>query len=146
MRQVIDFNENEVELRDKLVGLLKSRDITPTAQRIEVGAVLFAAPQHLSAEQILDKVRAKGLRISKATIYNTLNLFATEGLVREVNVDPSRTFYDSTIHGHHHFYNSDTGELIDIPEDGITFVRLPDLPEGTVADEVEVVIRLKNKA
>lgn len=146
MRQVIDFRENEAELREKLVGVLKSRGVTPTAQRIEVGAVLFAAPQHLSAEQILDRVRANGLRISKATIYNTLNLFVTEGLVREVNVDPSRTFYDSTTHSHHHFYNADTGELIDIPANGIVFAQLPEFPEGTVADEVEVVIRLKNKA
>ena len=140
------LSENELALRDKLAGLLKSRGVTPTAQRIEVSAVLFAVPQHLSAEQILEKVRANGLRVSKATIYNTLNLFVTEGLVREVNVDPSRTFYDSTIHSHHHFYNSDTGELIDIPPNGIVFAQLPELPEGTVADDVEVVIRLKNKA
>ncbi len=81
--------------------------------------------------------------MSKATVYNTLNLFAERGLIRELNVDPIRKFYDSTTHPHHHFYNVDTGELSDVPDDQVAFVQLPELPEGTECESVEVLIRVR---
>lgn len=120
--------------------------MTPTSQRVEIGSVLLARAQHLSAEQILVEVRRQGLRVSKATVYNTLNMFVEQGLVREVNVDPTRTFYDSTTHPHHHFFNSDTGELTDIPPDSIVFEHMPVLPHGTVQEGIDVVIRLRNES
>ena len=82
--------------------------------------VILSKPQHLSAEQIIAGIRARGSRVSKATVYNTLNLFCERGLLRTVEVDPTRQYYDSTIGAHHHFYNVDTGELTDIPVDAIT--------------------------
>ncbi|MDH3640947.1 MAG: transcriptional repressor [Gammaproteobacteria bacterium] len=143
---MLDSTKNPILLRDEICELLRSRGVTPTSQRIEIGSVLLAQPQHLSAEQILAEVRRHGLRVSKATIYNTLNLFVRQGLVREVNVDPTRTFYDSTTHPHHHFFNADTGELIDIPPNSVVFEQMPVLPEGTVQDRVDVVIRLRNES
>jgi Fur family transcriptional regulator, iron response regulator len=124
--------------------LLEAHDILPTTQRLQIAQLLFSAPQHLSADQVLKELRRTGSRVSKATVYNTLNLFAQKGLVREVVVDPSKVFYDSNAEPHHHFYNEDTGSLSDFPASAITFASLPELPEGTVADGVEVVVKLRN--
>lgn len=129
----------------ELEGLLRSKGVSPTSQRMQVGKILFERPQHICAEDILNKVREAGYRVSKATVYNTLNLFVARGLIRELNVDPTRMFYDSTTHTHHHFYNVDTGTVMDIPSDQINFSVMPKLPEGTVAESVEVTIRIRNK-
>ena len=115
--------------------------ILPTAQRLEVAGILLAKPQHLSAEQIIDRLRIDGSGVSKATVYNTLNLFRERGLVNECLVDPERRFYDSTTEPHHHFYNMDTGELTDIPQQNIQISGLPDLPEDFHLDGIEVVIK-----
>ncbi len=106
---------------------------------------MLATPQHMSADQILGELRTAGSRVSKATVYNTLNLFARHGLVREVSVDSTRQFFDSTIHPHHHFYNIDTGKLTDIGIDELEFSQLPELPSGTEAQDVEVIVRVRNK-
>ena len=142
--QVLDLENNEV-LRARVVGLFEHAAIAVTPQRVEIGAVLFAKPQHLSAEQVLSAVRAVGSNVSKATVYNTLNLFVSKGLVREMNIDPGRLCYDSTTSPHYHFYNVDTGELSDLPPDAVELRRLPGLPPGTVADGIEILIRLRNR-
>jgi Fur family iron response transcriptional regulator len=103
----------------------------PTPQRVEIAAILLERPQHLSAEHIIEKLKDAGSCVSKATVYNTLNLFSERGLVKEVMVDPVRKFYDSTTHPHHHFYNVDSGQLSDIPDEQVMFQGLPELPEGT---------------
>lgn len=125
-------------------ALLRTHGITPTRQRIEIASALFAQPQHLSAEQILALVNCERHRVSKATIYNTLGLFASKGLIREVIIDPAKVFYDPTTSPHHHFYNMDTGVLMDIDADAVALHKLPDLPPGTVAEGVDVVIRVRN--
>ena len=124
---------------------LKAHGVLPTSQRVQIASVLLDRPQHLSADQILDRLRAAGSRVSKATVYNTLHLFSEKRLVRELNVDPSRKFFDSTTHSHHHFYNVDTGELHDIPADQVAIMGLPPLPEGTEQESVEVLIRVRAK-
>lgn len=131
--------------KDDVSALMAEHDITPTPQRVEIAQVLFAQPQHLSAEQVLTKVNEGGVPVSKATVYNTLGLFARKGLIREVIVDPAKVFYDSTIVPHHHFYNVDTGGLIDIDADTVELKRLPDLPEGTTAAGVNVIIRVRTQ-
>ena len=123
--------------------LFEQHGILPTPQRIEVAEILLERPQHLSAEQIIDRLRDAGSSVSKATVYNTLNLFAQRGVVRECMVDPVRKFYDSATHPHHHFYNVDTGELHDIPDEQVRFSELPDLPAGTESESVEVLIRIR---
>ena len=107
--------------------------------------LMLAEPRHLSADKILADLRKVGSRISKATVYNTLNLFTRHKLIREVSVDSERQFFDSTTEPHHHFYNVDTGELIDIGLGELEFSRLPDLPPGTEAQDIEVVVRVRNK-
>lgn len=130
--------------RADVLALFDRHGVLPTSQRLEVAEVLLGRPQHLSADQILERLKDAGSRVSKATVYNTLNLFCDRGLVREVMVDPVRKFYDSTTHSHHHFYNLDTGELSDIPDDAVRFSELPALPEGTATESVEVLIRVRN--
>ena len=94
-----------------IVGMLKESGVLPTQQRLMIARVLFERPQHFSADQIMGQVNRGRDHVSKATIYNTLGLFASKGLIREVIVDPSRVFYDPNTSDHHHFYNVDTGEL-----------------------------------
>jgi Fur family iron response transcriptional regulator len=131
--------------RDDIVQLLSGRGVLPTPQRVDVALVILSKPQHLSAEQVIAGIRASGSRVSKATVYNTLNLFCERGLLRTVEVDPTRQFYDSTIEAHHHFYNVDTGELIDIPTGAVTLNVNTALPPGTTQAGVDVVIRVRGE-
>lgn len=131
------------QYRSDIIERLKGAGVTPTQQRVEIAAILFARDQHMSADQVLALVNDAGSSVSKATVYNTLGLFAEKGLVREVIVDPTKVFYDSNISNHHHFYNADTGHLMDIDPLSIQISDLPALPEGTVAEGVDVIIRIR---
>lgn len=133
-----------VNARSDVIDLMRSHGITPTQQRVEIAQALFARPQHLSAEQVLALVNRERHVVSKATIYNTLGLFAAKGLVREIIIDPTKVFYDPTTRPHHHFYNVDSGELMDIDAASVALSSLPELPAGTVAEGVDVVIRIRN--
>ena len=119
--------------------------IRPTAQRVRIAALLLSAPQHLSAEQILAQLRSLGARVSKATVYNTLNLFATHGLIRQLSVDGSRAWFDSNVDPHYHFHDLETGALTDVPVPAVEFSRLPPAPPGTEVAGVDLVIRLRRK-
>jgi len=137
-------NPSLSEDREQAVRTLASCGITPTAQRVEIARILLARPQHLSAEQVLCVLKQGKLAVSKATVYNTLGLFAAKGLVREVIVDPSKVFYDSNCSDHHHFYDVDTCTLTDVEAREIALGSLPDLPEGKVIDRVDVIVRVRS--
>ena len=130
--------------QEKIIALLRQHDVTPTAQRVEIAQLLFSRGEHLSADQVLTLVNQDAHRASKATIYNTLGLLASKGMIRELNLDPTRVFYDPNTHPHHHFYNVDTGVLTDIDASDITLGTLPRLPKDTIVDSVDVVIRVRN--
>jgi len=129
--------------RIDILDLFDRHGILPTPQRVEVAEVLLVRPQHMSAEQIIDRLHQLGSSVSKATVYNTLNLFGERGIVKEVMADPIRKFYDSSTHSHHHFYNVDTGELTDIADDEVGVENLPAIPSGTQQVGVEVLIRVR---
>lgn len=95
----------------------------------------------MSAEQVLAAVNQSD-EVSKATVYNTLGLFAKQGLVREIIVDPSKVFYDSNLSKHHHLYYSDTGELEDIASEHVKISKLPELPSDIQIEDVDVIIRV----
>jgi Fur family iron response transcriptional regulator len=120
--------------------------IRPTAQRVRIASLLLSEPQHLSAEQILASLRASGARVSKATVYNTLNLFASHGLIRQLSVDGTRAWFDSNVDAHYHFHDLTSGALIDVPVPDVEFSRLPPPPPGTEVDGIDLVIRLRKKA
>jgi Fur family transcriptional regulator, iron response regulator len=131
-------------LRSEILTKFETHGILRTPQRLEVAEVLLQKPQHLSADQIIEELRAKGSKVSKATVYNSLNLFGERGLVKECLVDPERRFYDSTTSSHHHFYNADTGELSDLPPDTVQVFGLPELPAGTEMESAELIVRIRN--
>ncbi len=131
------------ENRANMSALLRRHAITPTHQRIQIAQVLFERCEHLSAEQIIGYVNARYAETSKATVYNTLKLFLGKKLIRAIIVDPERIVYDPNITPHHHFYDVVTGSLTDIPVDAIHIGQLPPLPEGRVADGVDVIIRTR---
>ena len=130
--------------RENLVRLLRDHDIIPTHQRIEIAHALFSRCEHLSADRILAIVNDRACETSKATVYNTLNLFLERKLVREVIVDPTRVFYDPNTAPHHHFYNVDTGELTDIDEADVRISELPRLPRGMSVEGVDVIVRIRS--
>ena len=131
--------------REAVMSLLQSYKIQPTQQRLQIAQIMFTRAQHLSADQVLKQVNAEDASVSKATVYNTLGLFAREGLIREVFIDPNRVFYDTNTQPHHHFFNIDTGVLSDIDSEQVMVSTLPELPEGTEAEAVEVIVRVRNK-
>jgi Fur family iron response transcriptional regulator len=139
-------SENQVIHKLDIASMLRAHGILPTQQRLMIARVLFERQQHFSADQVMISVNDGRDRVSKATIYNTLGLFARNGLVREIIVDPTRVFYDPNTTNHHHFYNVDTGELIDIDPADLQIMGLPDLPAGTVAEGVDVIIRLRRES
>ena len=131
--------------RKEISLLLERHGIIPTPQRLDIAMIMLAEMQHLSADQVLARVNGKGHAVSKATIYNTLGLFAEKGLIRQVIVDPTKVFYDSNTGDHYHFYNVDTGTLIDLSSESLPIADLPAAPPGTVAEGVDVIVRIRNK-
>lgn len=129
---------------DAVRRLLQSHKVTPTKQRVEIANFLFEKPQHLSADHILDGVNREGHKVSRATVYNTLGLFAKKGLIKEVLIDRERVFYDSNNTAHHHIYNVDTGELSDISNTDVALANHPELGEGLNVVGTDVIIRVSN--
>lgn len=131
--------------RSEVVKLLQDHDITPTRQRIEIAAFLFQREQHLSAENILAEVNSSSHLVSRATVYNTMGLFTSKGLVREVLIDRDRVFYDSNNAQHQHIYNVDTGELSDIQDELVNMTGLPELSDDVQVIGTDVIIKVANK-
>ena len=136
--------DSHMSSKQDIARLLRDHGILPTQQRLMIARVLFERQQHYSADLVMTSVNEGRDRVSKATVYNTLGLFARNGLVREVIVDPTRVFYDPNMTNHHHFYNVDSGELTDIDSADLQIRELPTLPAGTVAEGVDVIIRLRS--
>jgi len=123
---------------------LKKAELRPTRQRLALGKLLFeGGDRHVTAENLHDEAMRHGIRVSLATVYNTLNQFTAAGLLREVVVAPGRSYYDTNITDHHHFYYEGDGTLEDIPGDAVTLAALPDAPDGTQVERVDVVVRLR---
>lgn len=135
----------EMHTRNTIVDRLREYGINPTHQRIEIAYTLFSRQEHLSADQILAAVNTRHSETSKATVYNTLNLFVKKKLIREVIVDPSKVFYDPNTHVHHHFYDTESGQLMDIDSDELELTGLPTLPEGMAIESIDVIVRVYPK-
>jgi len=131
--------------RSEIVTMLQHFKISPTRQRVEIAEFLFQRPQHLSAEKILDGVISEGKRVSRATVYNTMGLFSSKGVVREILIDRERVFYDSNTQVHQHLYNVDTGELTDIYDAEVDMVSAPELPEGLKIVDTDIVFKVTSR-
>ena len=132
--------------RDNLAEVLRQHDINPTHQRIEIAHALYSRLEHLSADQVLAIVNERHPETSRATVYNTLNLFVEKGLIREVIVDPNRVFYDPNTQPHYHLYDVRTGQLTDIDATDVQVSGLPPLPPGVVTEGMDIVIRVRSTA
>ncbi len=130
--------------RSEILAKFADHGILSTPQRLEVAEILLRKPQHMSAEQIIDKLHDNGSTVSKATVYNTLKLFDKYALIKELAVDSERRIYDSATHPHHHFYDVDTGVLTDIPADKVKFSNMPEMPAGTTCQEIDLIIRVRS--
>ena len=137
------LNETDKHSQKDIAAVLAAAGIMPTRQRLAIACIVLSKAQHLSAEQVLDMLVSAGHAVSKATVYNTLGLFARKGVINEVLVDRNRLFYDSNVNPHYHLYNKDTGELTDVDDHDCLAGALPGLPEGTELAGVDVIIRLR---
>ncbi len=128
-----------------VIGKLKQAGLRPTRQRLALGRLLFDREhRHLTAEQLHGEAMAADVGVSLATVYNTLHQFTKAGLLREVVVEPCRSYFDTNVQDHHHFYFEEAGRLEDIPVQRLSLAKLPDPPEGTRIARVDVVIRVQD--
>jgi len=120
--------------------------IRVTDQRLQIASILLSAAQHLTAEQIADALRHDGAKVSKATVYNTLNLFAARGLIRQLSLDGTCAWFDSNVEPHYHFHDEHSGALSDVAVNDVQFSRLPSPPAGMEVAGIDLVIRLRRRS
>jgi len=127
---------------------LAQADLRPTRQRLALAALLVGDGQnrHVTAESLHDAVLRTGDKVSLATVYNTLKTFCDAGLMQEVTVDGSRSYFDTNVDDHPHFYLEDDGGLTDAPASELEIKSLPVAPEGYEVAKVDVVIRLRTRS
>jgi Fur family iron response transcriptional regulator len=126
------------------VRRLRAANLRPTRQRVALARLLLESrDRHVTAEQLHGEAVAAGIRVSLATVYNTLHQFTDSGLLREVVVEPGRSYFDTNTSDHHHFFCESTGDLQDIPGEELTVTSLPMPPIGTEISRVDVIIRVR---
>ena len=130
--------------RPCLTAVLRMAGLRPTRQRVALAEILFGgAHRHVSAEELLAEANVAKVNVSLATIYNTLHQFRSAGLLREVAVDASRSYFDTDTSDHHHFYLEDEQRVIDSPASAIIIQTLPEPPKGMTVTHVDVVVRVR---
>ena len=139
------MNTTETDLG---TGWLTRGGLRPTRQRVALAKALIGdgLDRHVTAESLFEAVQSHGTSVSLATVYNTLKAFCDAGLMQEVTVDGSKSYFDTKTHDHPHFFWEDDGELTDAPADQLDIAELPDAPDGMEIVKVDVVIRLRRKA
>lgn len=128
-----------------VIDRLRGAGLRPTRQRIALARLLFAGgDRHVTAEQLHGEAIERDVRVSLATVYNTLHQMTRAGLLREVVVEPGRSYFDTNIADHHHFYHEHTGELRDIPGEMVRVTSLPQPPEGQRIERVDIIVRTQD--
>jgi Fur family iron response transcriptional regulator len=129
-----------------VVDRLRQARLRPTRQRVALARLLFdAGDRHVTAEQLHGEAVAASIRVSLATVYNTLHQFTSVGLMREVVVEPGRSYFDTNTDDHHHFFCESTGRLQDIPGELVRVCELPQPPAGAEIRRVDVIIRIRQE-
>ena len=136
------------EQQDIGTSWLAKAGLRPTRQRVTLATLLIGDGQHrhVTAESLFEAAKHQGEAVSLATVYNTLSAFCDVGLVQEVTVDGSKSYFDTNTHDHPHFYWEDDATLTDAPSEQLVISQLPDAPEGAEIASVDVVIRLRRKS
>ncbi len=136
-------NRPPAPARPEMRARLRRAGLRPTRQRMSLAELLFGrGNRHLTAESLHEEAMFRRVPVSLATIYNTLHQFTDAGLLREVAVDGSKTYFDTNTSDHHHFFVEDDNEVIDIPVD-VDVTRVPEPPPGYEISRVDVVVRLR---
>jgi Fur family iron response transcriptional regulator len=126
--------------------MLQSVGLRPTRQRMALGWLLFGkGARHLTAEMLYEEATQAKVPVSLATVYNTLNQLTDSGLLRQVSVDGSKTYFDTNVSAHHHFYLENSHELVDIPITQVASRDMPEVPEGYEISRIDMVVRLRKK-
>ena len=129
-----------------ILSRIRTAGLRPTRQRMSLARLLFeTGDRHVTAEQLHGEATAAAIPVSLATVYNTLHQFTTAGLLREVVVEPGRSYFDTNIDDHHHFFCESTGMLQDIPGAAVMVGQLPRAPAGTEISRVDVIIRVRRR-
>ena len=127
--------------------MLQAAGLRPTRQRMALGWLLFAkGDRHLTAEMLYEEANRAKIAVSLATVYNTLHQFTDAGLLREVAVNGSKTYFDTNVSDHHHFFIESEHNLVDIPNAESIVGELPRVPDGYEISRVDVVVRLRKKS
>jgi len=131
-------------MRPDEASVLEEHGIKPSAQRVAVAEFVLHTDAHPSADEVWSQVRARFPMVSRATVYNTLNLFVREGLVRQLTLTGGRVVFDPKIEKHHHFIDEETGRIYDVPWNALRVSRVDDI-EGFDVETYQVVLRGKKK-
>ncbi len=126
-----------------IVNRLQSAGLRATPKRIAIGGLLFdGVDRHVTADDVAMIARKAGVRVSLATVYNTLNQFVAAGLMKRITMDTDRTYFDTNVSDHHHLFFEEGGVLRDIPGDTVKVEGLPPIPEGSRVRSIEVIVRM----
>jgi Fur family transcriptional regulator, iron response regulator len=129
-----------------VTDMLRNAGLRPTRQRVSLAELLYSrGDRHISAELLHEEAVAAAVPVSLATVYNTLHQFTEAGLLREVAIDGNKTYFDTRVSEHHHFFIEGENRVIDIPGSGVGIGELPEIPEGMEVARVDVVVRLREK-
>jgi Fur family iron response transcriptional regulator len=127
-------------------AMLRQVGLRPTRQRMSLGWMLFGkGDRHLTAEMLYEEATKAKVPVSLATVYNTLHQFTEVGLLRQVAVDGSKTYFDTNATEHHHFFVEGENALVDIPRAEVVVGKMPTAPEGYEIARIDVVVRLRRK-
>ncbi len=130
-----------------VTDMLRNAGLRPTRQRVSLAELLYSkGDRHLSAELLHEEAVAADVPVSLATVYNTLHQFTEAGLLREVAIEGNKTYFDTKVSDHHHFFIEGENKVIDIPGEGVGIGELPAIPEGMEVVHVDVVVRLRKKS
>lgn len=135
----------QLSSQDRAADWLSGAGLRPTKQRLALADLLVGDGnnRHVTAESLFASAKGQGESVSLATVYNTLRAFCDVGLIQEVTVDGSKSYFDTNIHDHPHFYWEDEGRLTDASAEDLVIAALPNAPEGMEISKVDVVIRLR---
>jgi Fur family iron response transcriptional regulator len=126
-----------------IVQRLRAAGLRPTSQRLYLARLLFEqGDRHVTAEQLHSEAQAARVAVSLATVYNTLHQFTEAGLLRELVIESGRSYFDTNITSHHHFFYEETGALVDIPGESLALAKVPAPPDGARVSRVDVVLRV----
>lgn len=129
-----------------VTDMLRTAGLRPTRQRVSLAELLYSkGDRHISAELLHEEAVEADVPVSLATVYNTLHQFTEAGLLREVAIDGNKTYFDTNVSDHHHFFIEGENRVIDIPGEGVGIDRIPQAPEGMEVVRVDVVVRVREK-